>query len=398
MSSGVNPGPGAQGHVPPAQKLPYWSLSGFYFTYFALLGATFPFWSLYLEYLGFKAVDIGLLLAIPMVTKIIAPGIWGWLADYTGKPLKIIRWGTLLGCFSFSLVFLGDKAWNIGLAIFLYSFFWNAVLPQQEVVTLAFLQDKPQNYSRIRVWGSFGFIVTVIGCGAWFDRAGVGDFPLIGVALLLCIWLSSLLLPDVDKQRRSHSQDNFLSVCRQPAVLSFLVAGCLLQVSHGVYYSFYSIYLEGAGYSRSCIGLYWSVGVIAEVVVFMLMHRALLRLGIRAILLGSLFIAFVRWLLIGHFVNDPVVLFIAQIGHAFTYGSFHAAAIETIRRLFGTGHQGKGQAIYSGLSFGLGGALGSVVGGLLWNWGPVYSYDFAAVASFMAFLIVFCWLKSTKLV
>ena len=379
------------------QGLPYWPLSIFYFTYFALLGATFPYWSLYLESIGFEPFQIGLLLSVPMVTKIIAPTLWGWIADKTGQPLKVIRIGALLAFFSFALVFLGEVTWLLAVVIFLYSFFWNAVLPQQEVITLAFLRDKPEFYSRIRVWGSMGFIATVTLCGAWFEWRGVGSFLLISWLLLGSIWLASLNIPPVKIAAHHEVDAHFLQVCRRPAILSFLVAGLLLQVSHGVYYSFYSIYLESLGHSRLEIGLFWSIGVISEVVIFIFIHTYLKKLGVRFILLVSLMIAFVRWLIIGHFGTVDMLLVIAQVAHAFTYGAYHAAAIESIRRLFPKGHQGRGQAVYSGISFGLGGAIGSVMGGYIWKYSPAYSYDFAALASLLAFMVLFIWLRDGKL-
>ncbi|MGZ8224297.1 MAG: MFS transporter, partial [Methylobacter sp.] len=71
--------------------VPYWRLSGFYFFFFATLGGHLPYWSLYLKDSGFNAVEIGKLSALLFGTKIIAPNLWGWIADHTCKSLRIIR-------------------------------------------------------------------------------------------------------------------------------------------------------------------------------------------------------------------------------------------------------------------------------------------------------------------
>ena len=378
-------------------EVPYWRLSSFYFCYFGLLGATFPYWSLYLQSLGFSAAEIGLLLAIPMATKVVAPSIWGWLADHTGKRLSIIRLGSLLATVSFLGIFLGQSFWWLVVIMASYSFFWNAVLPQHEAITLSYLPHKPETYSHIRVWGSVGFIIAVLVGGLWFEQQSISSLPVIGVVLLASIWLSSLLVPKPAHISQQKPATHFIRACLHPAVLAFLAGGFLLQLAHGIYYSFFSIYLEAEGYSRSAIGILWAVGVGAEVLVFITMHNLLPRVGVRAIMLFSLLMAAIRWLLIGHFVDYLWILLIAQTFHAFTFGTFHAAAIESVRRLFEPGHQGKGQAIYSGTSFGAGGAAGSLLGGYIWEIEPVWAYDVGAATSLLALIIVGLWMRDKRL-
>ncbi|HBD11076.1 MAG TPA: MFS transporter, partial [Porticoccaceae bacterium] len=86
--------------------MPYWRLSGFYFFYFALLGGMYPYWPLYLQQLGYNQADIGLLLAIPMITKVLAPNLWSWLADASGERLAILRLGSFLGFLCFAGILL----------------------------------------------------------------------------------------------------------------------------------------------------------------------------------------------------------------------------------------------------------------------------------------------------
>lgn len=377
--------------------IPYWRLSAFYFCFFGLLGALYPYWSLYLKSLGFSAADIGLLLAIPMATKMVAPNLWGWIADHTGKRLFIIRLGAFLSFICFLGIFIDQTFWPMALVLIGYSFFWNAILPQHEVITISFLHQKPETYSRIRLWGSIGFIICVLGSGAWFDSHDIKTLPVIGILLLLGIFLSSLIIPNGINQHHEVPSEHFLMTLRKAAVITFLVAGLLMQLSHGIYYSFFSIYMESYGYSRIEIGSLWSVGVIAEVVLFIFMHRLLIRLGVRAIMLVCLLLATVRWLMIGYFPDHLWVIIIAQTFHAFTFGAFHAAAIECVRRLFEHGNQGKAQALYSAFCFGAGGAIGSYLGGIVWEIRPVMAFNIGALTSFIALLLVYFWLRDSKL-
>ncbi len=117
----------------------YTRLSGFYFFYFSLLGALVPYWSLYLQSFDLDAASIGMLMSILMASRIIAPNIWGWLADKTGQRLAIVRAGSLVTCLIFIAIFWQDDVLGIALVMAGFSFFWNAVLPQFEVLTLAHL-------------------------------------------------------------------------------------------------------------------------------------------------------------------------------------------------------------------------------------------------------------------
>ena len=104
--------------------VPYWRLSSFYFFYFALLGVWLPFWPLYLQDRGFSALDIGYLASIVMITRIIAPNVWGWLADYTGKNMAIVRFGSFLALACFSVLFISHQSfWTLAVLIAGYSFF-----------------------------------------------------------------------------------------------------------------------------------------------------------------------------------------------------------------------------------------------------------------------------------
>ncbi|MFZ5655170.1 MAG: MFS transporter [Pseudomonadota bacterium] len=373
----------------PPYPIPYWRLSGFYFFYFALLGGLYPYWSLYLDARGLSPGEIGTLLAIPLITKIAAPNLWSWLADASGWRLGVIRLGALLALLCFSGILLVDSRTGLALVLVGYSFFWNAVLPQHEVITLGFLGNRPERYSRIRLWGSVGFIAAVAGAGQGFDVWGIELFPAVGLALLAAILGSSLLIPRPRDGGGGQLRQPLHRAVRQPAVLSFLLGGVLLQAAHGAYYSFFSLYLQDLGYGRGAIGLFWAVGVVAEVLIFAVMHRVLLRFGVRALLLASLALAALRWWLIGHCSQWAVVLVMAQTLHAFSFGTYHAAGIETVRRLFERSGQAGGQALYGAVSFGLGGALGSGLAGHLWSRGPTLVFDVAAALSLVALAV--CW-------
>lgn len=369
----------------------YWRLSGFYFLYFGLLGALVPYWSLYLKDLGFSAAAIGLLMAIPQLTKIGAPNLWGWLADRSGQRLRIIRTGNLLAAIAFMPVFWIDQFWSMAALLVSFSFFWNAVLAQFEVLTLQSLGSESHRYSHVRVWGSVGFILAVLILGEALDQLGTELLPWVLSALLWLLWLGTLTLPSGDGQVRHQEEGgaSVWSVLRRPAVSLFLLAAFLMQLSHGPYYTFYSIYLEDLGFSKLVVGSLWALGVLAEVGLFLLMHRLLWRVSIPWILLGSLVLASLRWLMIGTVGDSLILLALAQVLHAASFGSFHAASIAWVHRQFGPALGGQGQALYSSLGFGAGWAAGAWLSGLLWQqWGANLFFAAALAAALAALLLV----------
>jgi PPP family 3-phenylpropionic acid transporter len=367
---------------------PYWRLSSFYFFYFAVLGAWMPYWPLFLKEQGFDAQDIGYLVGIMMATKIFAPNLWGYLANITGQRMAIIRYGSLLAFVFFLGMFYSQNFWWLAFFIFTFSFFWNAVLAQFEVVTLSHLRFRFHRYSHIRVWGSVGFIITVALMGYLFDYITIAWLPWVLAVLLLCIWLSTLVVGE--RKRRSFSRQkktSLMHILKQPSVVAFLSVCFLMQLSHGPYYAFFSVFLEQHGYSRTMTGLLWSLGVVAEVILFIYMHRVFKRFTLRQIMLGSLLLSVLRWFATGFFVDNLLILIVAQCLHAVSFGSFHVFAVEMVRRYFKGEHEGQGMALYSGLSYGAGGAIGAVLSGWVWATNPASTFVIAGVACILASLI-----------
>jgi PPP family 3-phenylpropionic acid transporter len=380
--------------------LPYWRLSGFYFAYFALLGGVAPFLSLYFESLGFSPARIGELVAIPMLMRCIAPNLWGWLGDATGQRLLIVRVGALLTALCFAGIFWRQDYWWLAAIMALHSFFWHAVLPQFEAITLAHLGSQSARYSQLRLWGSVGFILTVVLLGLLLQRAGMAVYPMAMFGIMLLIAVCSTLVPQPPRQPASAAVagDGFLRRLRQPGVPAFFVAVALMQLSHGPYYTFLSIHLEAQGYGRGLIGLLWALGVLAEIVLFMFMHRLLAWISLRQLLVVSFALAALRWLLLGTLAEEMLVLLFAQLLHAATFGAFHVASIHLVQQRFGERYQGQGQALYATLA-GIGGALGALCSGYAWaGMGPTLTFAAAALAAFVGMLLLLLRLhdQSTK--
>jgi len=375
-----------------ASKLPYGRLSTFYLFYFASVGAFIPYWSLYLQGRGFSVSQIAELLAVGMATRIVAPNVWGWIADHSASRMRVVRAAGLLAAILFAGVLLNDSYVWLLLVIAAYSFFWYASLPQFEATVLGHLGLDTHRYSAIRLWGSIGFILAVAGIGVVLDNYGSDQLPPFILLFLVGAWAVSLFTPDSPKPPAQVNAPSLSTVLRQPAVLALLTICFLMQASHGVYYGFFTLFLESHGYSRTLVGQLWALGVIAEIGIFVVMHRLLPRFGVRRLLLVTLMLAAARWLLIGLGVESIAIVLFAQLLHAFTFGVFHSATISVVHRIFPGQLQGRGQALYSSLGYGAGGAVGTLASGYIWSSvGAVYAFVFAAVLCLAAWLVAFRW-------
>ncbi|MEZ5672452.1 MAG: MFS transporter [Thiotrichaceae bacterium] len=368
--------------------LPYWRLSFFYFVYFASLAGLSPYFGLYLSKLGFDPRQIGELTAIILLTKLVAPNIWGWIGDHSGLHITLVRIGSLVAILCFSGIFIGSSYGWLALVFCSFSFFWNAILPQMEAITLFYLGNNTVHYSRIRLWGSIGFIITVVALGWLFNSISVMWLPLIILGLLSSIFLSSLLISEKKMSHETQVTDSIWQILRSPPVIALLSCCFLLQASHGAYYTFYSIYLEQSGYNRILIGQLWALGVISEVIMFLFIRHLFTYFNPHTLFILTFAVTACRWLLISFGIQFIAITIFAQMLHAVSFGLFHAVAMQFIHRYFPGRLRARGQALYASIGFGAGNGLGSLGSGYAWeSVGPQVTFIISAALCVVAVFI-----------
>mgnify|MGYP000353065001 FL=1 len=367
-------------------------LSIFYFVYFSLLGVMAPYLGLYLEDQGFSLFEIAQLSSLLMLTKIVAPMLWGSLADRYHNRIYLVRLGAMMTMVCYLGFFVAEQFWHYALIIVLFSFFWNAILPQFEVVTLLSLDGQKDRYSRIRLWGSIGFIASVVAMGWFFEKLGLYLFPISLLVIIAAIFFASLFqFNTLEKPvEKTLVLTGLWQQLKRRDTQFFFVSCFLLQASHGAYYTYFSIFLESIGYGKTQIGWLWGLGVFAEVLIFIVMHHWFARHSIKKIMLISLALTSLRWSLTSYYADVFWILVGSQCLHAFSFGAMHAAAIKFVDLNFDARTQGRAQALYSSLSFGLGGAVGAFLSGLIV---VKTSYEMiflvSALMAFFAMILVF---------
>jgi len=377
--------------------LPYWRLSGYYFFYFAFIGAFAPYFTLYLQSLAFSAADIAILMSLMQVMRVVAPNLWGWLADRLGRRMPIVRFSAVASLAGFAVFFQTTSFAGVFAGMAVMAFFWSAALPLMESLTFTHLKSDITRYGNIRLWGSVGFIVAVLGIGNALTYLPVDRQLWMTATILAGIAVCSLLVPEAGRPPHHHEAPGLLSVLRRREVQAVLGACFFMSAAHGALYVFYSIYLVEAGYSKAVVGWMWTLGVVAEIGVFMVMPRLTTRFSLRSILLVSYFAAVIRFVMIGWGVESFVLLVIAQLLHGLTFGSYHAASIAAITQWFPGRLQARGQALYGSISFGAGGMLGGLLSGYTWEViGPAWTYTFGALFALMGIGIIWRRWRNTE--
>ena len=350
------------------QLFPFAALSA---SYFAHIGFFNPYLPLWLKELGFGLIAIGVLTSVQSATRLFAPYLWGSLSDRTGERVRLLRYGaTAALLLSLGLWF---DAGGVALFVVLLLMFshTSGMMPMSEAA-LAHLVSRDgafdaKRYGRVRLWGSLGFLVTVVAAGFWFERFGMAHFPAWTLGTLAAVALSAWLLPDF--REPAHATEDpavgVWPVLRQPPVRWFFAAVFFHVLAHIFIYIFFSLYLDALGYSKTVIGLLWALSVVIEIGWFFTQGRWLPLLSLPGwLVLAAALMALRMGLTAGLPLVLPVLL-LAQALHAITFAAHHTVCIALLSQHFPGRLRGRGQALYAVVGYGLPGLVGGLTGGLL---------------------------------
>ncbi|WP_092595900.1 MFS transporter [Ralstonia sp. 25mfcol4.1] len=357
----------------------------FYLGYYGYVGVISPYVSLFFADRGFSPVQIGVLMACFQLSRIVGPYLWGWLSDVTHTRVKLLRLAAVASLLAFLAVpgvhsYGGMMAMMIGLNLIT-----SAMSPLGDALTISTLRRHgafDHRYGRVRMFGSVGFIAAVLLGGALFEHFGMPAFPWLASAMLALFAVVVFGLRDAEDEGPRVKPPPALPLLRRPDVAWFLASAFLMMFAHAALYVFYSLYLEQLGYSKIAIGVMWTIGVVAEIVFFFYQGRLFGALALRTILAGTFVLAAVRFGVTGYFAQYAWLMAAVQILHAATFAAHHSASLKRLQRWFAGPLQGRGQALYTGISYGLGGTLGGLVMG--WTWktlAPMHTFGLAALAA-----------------
>lgn len=380
----------------PAQAKP---IGFFFFTYYGYVGLFSSFVSLYFAQHGMSAQQIGVLMALMQVTRIFGPNMWGALADHSQRRVGVMQVSAIAALVSFIGMFWAHTFIAFFILMFLINFFTSAHGPLSAAVLVTETNGDVRWYGRLRLWGSVGFICSVLGAGKLLDMWGVAYLPALSCVLLASMVIASFCMRESKEPTGQQVAVSAFSLFKQPEVTAFFVSVGLMVMAHSALYVFYSLYLEKLGYGKTFIGAMWSLGVLAEIAVFYFQAPLFRYFGLRQLMLASLLIAVARFAMIGWGGDILWLIVIAQVLHAATFGIHHSASVIQAQRWFSGPLQGRGQALLISIPYGVGGTVGGIVMGVCWDEGGAQAVYFAAALicalAYVCALMSYHWIKKS---
>ncbi len=376
----------------------YWRLSSLYFFFYAILGVFVPYRSRYLTEQGFDSFTIGLSMSVMSVFTVISPLFWAYLVERFQLGKKVLIIGAFLTFFTLASIYYQTSVWPIILSTAAYSIAWNAINPFSEALTLKRVKQTNGDYNRIRLWGSIGYIVTVLSVGYSVQYFGVWTVVPVSLGTVVALIAVTFLLPDFSAEPRSASarQSFWQHAVKPPVALLFFIC-VLVFASHAPFHTFFDLYLRGNGYPASVSGWLITLGVVAEIVFFYFAKRVIANVKFRALMLGAISFAMLRWLMLAYWVDYWPALLFVQLLHAISFALMHSMAMHAVHHHFPSPLHGRAQALYGTLVYGVGGVSGNFLSGWLWQDGAGGRLTYLCAAAFCAVALVSAFLYRRQL-
>jgi len=366
------------------------ALGSFYYVYFGLIGIVTSYFPLYLSSEGFTEQKIGFLIGAISIAKLVAPSIWGALADRFGVRHRLIQAGLGLAALSLLLLtFANGFMMTLGL-IGCFSVFWTGILGVIESLTLDRLGQNQSRYGRIRACGSIGYVSAILLAGWWLQYHEPGSIAWILVAMGVVVFLLAFAIKDAPNftEQPPLRTGFWKSVWQSPECWLFLLLSMLIHGAFAPYYAFFSLYSQQLGYSTFETSTFWTLGVLLEIGVFLLLPWLYPKLGRFWLALIALSVMTLRWILTP-LAGDQYWLQLAVQGlHALNYAPLHCAMVFWAQAIFAR-YPAQGQSLYNGFAHGIGGFMGAYLAGIIWQASqPAAIFWFAAVLSGLGGLVL----------
>jgi PPP family 3-phenylpropionic acid transporter len=292
-------------------------LALFYGAVFGSVGTYLPFFPVWLKAVGIDPSWIGLITAVPSVTRFtVLPFITG-LAEKHRALRGAMMAAAFLTALGFSVVGLLDAPLLIFIAFALTACVWTPLVPLTDGYALKGVARYGLDYGPMRLWGSAAFVVGALACGLLVEVIAAKHLIWIIAGMATLGALASLRLEPISTPGPARIAGSATSLLREPGFLTIMAASALIQGSHAAYYTFASITWQSTGLGGLTIAGLWSLGVLAEIVIFALSPRFTWAPPMLVVLGGLC--GLMRWVITAQ-QPDVAVLAAVQAMHGLTFG------------------------------------------------------------------------------
>ena len=331
-------------------KIPF-KFSMVYFSIFLVIGINAPFWPLWLSSKGFDSRNIALIISLSVLFKIIFNPFFAGLGDKYGNRKLPMLYLSLISCIILLILNSFNSLFLIGILSVIAWGFFAPLMPLTESLTTTAISKYNFDYGKVRLWGSVSFILMALTGGIIIENLGLNIVPYIMALGAVLVFISLYITPSIHSPP-SRRNIKIITLLRNRSFFLFLLVCGAIQASHGMYYSFATIYWKSLGISETIIGALWAESVLFEIILLALFYKIRNRFSSKNLLIFAALIATVRWVLT-IFITDPLGLALVQSLHAITFGLTHISAIYFISENMPKRAQAKSQALYSSISMGI---------------------------------------------
>jgi len=360
-------------------------LSCFYFFYFSIVAVYLIFMPNVLYEIGYSASEVGIIFAAGPLVRFLLPFLF----------IKGLKLNTKI--FNFALLLMPIS--SISFYVFVHNFYMLLVsniflgialgltLPYIEIVSLEKLGK--QKYGKIRLFGSVGFILVALVLVKVISKTTMALDFLLTLTFITAL-VSFLISKKINKQASVNNEvvQNDIKLLRDWKLWGGLI---LMQMSFGAFYNFFTIYSTNNGISLNMTVYLWSFGVVVEILMLFFQAK-LLKKNLIFILQFTTFMTAVRWFLVFKYPHNIEMLFFTQSIHALSFALFHSAAISYLFEFYK--HKSLAQQFFLGITYGLGGLIGALLSGYIYQFYPEYLFLSSSFMAFGAFIFLRLWGKS----
>lgn len=374
-----------------------WPAAAVSFCYYAIFGGFVSYLAIWLTQRGFSSAEIGALFATYTIIRIGSGQLWAHLSDKSNNPRLYLQMGMVLASACLLPAFFSANKLVVFISVVAAMTFVMSVVSQLEVLSLVAAKDDAKTYNRVRLFGSVGFIVAAVSMGWAIDIWSIDTIMYFTFVIsLCCAGIAQLLNNTVVSEHQEEGKVNFWQKCLDLGFVGFMIASILLQISFAPYVGFFTQYLSTQNYSGTEVGVLFALGTFAEIFLFAIAGSLLARFNLKRLMFACLLLTSLRWWWVATYPDATSVVVLSQLIHALSFGLMHSCSIHYIRQFFSESEQNRGQFMYLGVSFGIGGAIGAAVTGMTWEEGAggQFTFYWAAAAALLAALVLLITPKS----
>ncbi len=363
----------------------------FYLTYFGALGAILPYLNLHFHLLGFSGAQIGLLASIVMGANLgMAPALTAF-ADFWGRRKGIFVFCLVATTVIFSLMLFAHSFVWVAVVVLVFASFRSPLVPMANAMTFEQLAGRGEEYGRIRIWGSVGFVILALLVGRLVDSVGTTALIYAGVlAYALCSFFAARGIRPEPRSTETASLSDLFSLLKNRRFTAFMVCSFLVALSGSPYIVFFAISMKQTGISQSVVGVSWMAAVVAEILFMVYSPRIIRRYSMESLMVFSYLTWGLRWYLMS-VVSSPLLIVFVHLLHGINFGLYYPVAMNFLNREVPPSLKNTGQGLFAAVSYSMGGILGNFASGLLYeSLGLVTLYRvgaLAAVVSAMIFIV-----------